>query len=126
MDPPLSNMDIISFRNVMIYLDQVLQKKIIPVLHYALKPSGFLILGQSENIGGFTNLFRQIDKSNKIFQKKVMNQNNPVFITTGILEREIKPLQFEKEKISKKENTGFDPGKKLNGHWLKNMEPIVS
>lgn len=45
VDPPLSGMDIISFRNVMIYLDQEMQKRIIPVLHYSLKPSGFLILG---------------------------------------------------------------------------------
>ena len=50
-DPPFSNLDIVSCRNVLIYFKPELQKKILPIFHYALKPNGFLILGVSESIG---------------------------------------------------------------------------
>ncbi len=69
-DPPFSRMDLISCRNLLIYLETGLQKKIVPAFHYALKPGGFLILGASESIGQFTELFAPADKKQKIFVKK--------------------------------------------------------
>ena len=53
-DPPFSNLDLISCRNMLIYFDSQLQERIVPILHYALKPNGFLVLGESESIGKFT------------------------------------------------------------------------
>ncbi|HEU4888258.1 MAG TPA: CheR family methyltransferase, partial [Thermoanaerobaculia bacterium] len=69
-DPPFSRMDVISCRNLLIYFDAGLQKKIFPVFHYALKPGGFLYLGASESIGGFTDLFEPVHKKHKIYAKK--------------------------------------------------------
>jgi two-component system CheB/CheR fusion protein len=69
-DPPFSNLDMICCRNVLIYFDSILQEKIIPALHCALKPNGFLILGESESIGRFTDLFSPIEKKNSIYLKK--------------------------------------------------------
>jgi two-component system CheB/CheR fusion protein len=69
-DPPFSRMDLISCRNLMIYLEPGLQKKVLPTFHYALKPDGFLFLGASESIGTFTHLFSSVDKKQKIFSKK--------------------------------------------------------
>jgi two-component system CheB/CheR fusion protein len=69
-DPPFSNLDLISCRNMLIYLDEVLQKRVIPFFHYALKPSGFLVLGSSESIGGFADLFTPVDRRNRIFVKR--------------------------------------------------------
>jgi two-component system, chemotaxis family, CheB/CheR fusion protein len=69
-DPPFSRMDVISCRNLLIYFDAGLQKKIFPVFHYALKPGGFLCLGASESIGGFTDLFESVDKKHKIYARK--------------------------------------------------------
>ncbi|MEO6995927.1 MAG: chemotaxis protein CheB, partial [Lacunisphaera sp.] len=69
-DPPFSRMDLISCRNLMIYLEPSLQKKALPTFHYALKPEGFLFLGASESIGAFTDLFEPMDKKQKIFSKK--------------------------------------------------------
>jgi two-component system, chemotaxis family, CheB/CheR fusion protein len=69
-DPPFSKLDLISCRNVMIYLGPVLQKKLLPIFHYALKPDGLLTLGSSETIGGFANLFVLVDKKEKIYAKK--------------------------------------------------------
>lgn len=69
-DPPFSRMDLISCRNLMIYLEPGLQKKALPAFHYALKPEGYLFLGASESIGTFTDLFDPVDKKQKIFSKK--------------------------------------------------------
>lgn len=69
-DPPFSRMDLISCRNLLIYLEPVLQKKILPTLHYALKPAGCLWLGASETIGAYRNLFDVEDTKHKIYLKK--------------------------------------------------------
>jgi two-component system, chemotaxis family, CheB/CheR fusion protein len=68
-DAPFSNVDLISCRNVLIYFEPALQKRVIPLFHYALNPGGFLTLGTSETIGGFSDLFTLIDKKNKICVK---------------------------------------------------------
>ncbi|MET3107606.1 two-component system CheB/CheR fusion protein [Oxalobacteraceae bacterium GrIS 2.11] len=69
-DPPFSKLDLISCRNLMIYLDAELQKILIPLFHFALKPGGILFLGTSEGIGGFEDLFEVLDRDNKIYQRK--------------------------------------------------------
>ncbi len=69
-DPPFSKLDLISCRNLMIYMSVDLQKKLIPLLHYALNPDGFLFLGTSETVGEFENLFVSLDRRSKIYQRK--------------------------------------------------------
>ena len=69
-DPPFSRLDLISCRNVMIYVGSDLQQKMIPLFHYALRRGGYLFLGPSENITGHGGLFRAIDKKHRIFQRK--------------------------------------------------------
>jgi len=69
-DPPFSNLDLISCRNLLIYLGPQLQKRVIPVFHYALKPDGYLLLGGSESLGSFADHFTLTDKKQKIYQKK--------------------------------------------------------
>src|SRR5262249_38049039 len=69
-DPPFSRMDLISCRNLLIYLNSELQNHVIPVFHYALKPKGYLFLGTSENITQHGDLFTSIDKKNRVFQRR--------------------------------------------------------
>ena len=69
-DPPFSRIDLISCRNLLIYLEPVLQQRIVPTLHYALKPAGCLWLGGSETIGSYWNLFEAEDAKHKIYAKK--------------------------------------------------------
>ncbi|EHJ48888.1 MCP methyltransferase/methylesterase, CheR/CheB with PAS/PAC sensor [Solidesulfovibrio carbinoliphilus subsp. oakridgensis] len=69
-DPPYSHMHLISCRNLLIYLDADLQKKVIPLLHYALDPGGFLFLGPSESVTDFSNLFVPVNRKWKLFQRK--------------------------------------------------------
>jgi two-component system CheB/CheR fusion protein len=68
-DTPFSKLDLISCRNLLIYLDAELQKKLIPLFHYALKPGGMLFLGTSEGIGEFDTLFSVVDRKAKLYQR---------------------------------------------------------
>ncbi|HVX64261.1 MAG TPA: chemotaxis protein CheB [Pirellulales bacterium] len=68
-DPPFSQLDLVSCRNLLIYLGPVLQDRALPVLHYALHPGGILILGGSETVGRHGDLFELIDKKHKIYQR---------------------------------------------------------
>ena len=73
-DPPFSRMDLVSCRNVMIYLGQSLQKRVIPIFHYALNPTGFLMLGSTEGLlGAGSELFEMTDKKQKIFRKRLVS-----------------------------------------------------
>ncbi len=69
-DPPFSRLDLISCRNVLIYLGPELQKKIIPLFHFVLNPEGYLFLGSSESVGQFADLFRPLDSKWKIYRRK--------------------------------------------------------
>ncbi|MGH9500721.1 MAG: chemotaxis protein CheB [Terriglobales bacterium] len=69
-DPPFSNLDLISCRNLLIYLGPALQKQVVPTLHYALKPSGYLMLGGAESLGTYSEYFSPLDKKNRVYQKK--------------------------------------------------------
>ena len=68
-DPPFTKLDMISCRNLLIYLNAELQQRLLPIFHYALKSSGLLFLGPSETIGNFDHLFVPLDKRWKIFQR---------------------------------------------------------
>ncbi|WP_378956463.1 chemotaxis protein CheB [Pelosinus sp. sgz500959] len=69
-DPPISRVDLVSCRNVIIYFGAALHKRIFPIFHYSLNPNGFLILGASESIGVFADLFDMVDKKYRIYRKK--------------------------------------------------------
>src|SRR5262249_30376615 len=72
-DPPFSRMDLVSCRNVLIYMGPSLQKRVIPVFHYALNPTGFLMVGDTEGLlGAGAELFELVDKKHKIYRKKLV------------------------------------------------------
>jgi two-component system CheB/CheR fusion protein len=72
-DPPLSRLDVISCRNLLIYMDQALQKKVIPLFYYGFVDQGILFLGTSEGVGDFHDLFEPIDKKYKIYRARKMD-----------------------------------------------------
>jgi len=69
-DPPFSRIDLVSCRNLLIYLGGDLQKRLIPLFHYALNPGGFLCLGTSETVGEFCDLFAPLGHKAKLYQRK--------------------------------------------------------
>jgi len=70
-DPPFSQLDLVSCRNVLIYLGTGAQQRILSALHYCLRPDGLLVLGAAESIGNRDDLFGARDNENKIFSKKL-------------------------------------------------------
>ncbi|AME28201.1 CheR family methyltransferase [Burkholderia sp. PAMC 26561] len=71
-DPPFSQVDLVSCRNLLIYLDRTVQRQIFQTFHFALKPGGFLFLGSSESAEVADDLFVAVDKKNRIYQAKVL------------------------------------------------------
>ena len=74
-DPPFTKLDILSCRNLLIYLDASLQRRLLPIFHYALKPKGLLFLGSSESIGSYLELFANVDKKWKLFRRNDVSTN---------------------------------------------------
>ena len=69
MDPPFTKLDILCCRNLLIYLEQELQKKLIPLFFYSLKPGGVLFLGSAETVGSFSNLFTPIETRMRLYTR---------------------------------------------------------
>src|SRR6185436_9641007 len=68
-DPPFSRLDLISCRNLLIYLDDAAQRRILRTFHYALRAQGMLFLGPAENVGQWSGLFEQVDKRFRVFRR---------------------------------------------------------
>ena len=102
-DPPFSRMDIISCQNVLIYLETNPQNKIMHAFHYALKPTGYLILGKSESIGSASDLFEQLDKDHKIYRRRNVSRPvqldflNRAFISPPAIAENKKTVEASKE-----------------------------
>ncbi len=79
-DPPFSRIDLIACRNMLIYLDSVLQQRVLPLLHYAIKPGGFLWLGSSETVGNHRSLFDVVDAKHRIYARRP-GSSHPVLRT---------------------------------------------
>lgn len=76
-DPPFSRIDLLSCRNLLIYLDRELQEQVCATFHYALKPAGFLVLGASETADGPPGLFRAIERNARIYQSMANEGERP-------------------------------------------------
>ncbi len=86
-NPPFSKLDLISCRNLLIYMGAELQKKLMPLFHYALNPGGMLVLGSSESVGDFVNLFEPIERKSRIYQRKAHDFGPHRMGILGLIER---------------------------------------
>jgi two-component system, chemotaxis family, CheB/CheR fusion protein len=102
MHPPFTNLDIISCRNLLIYMDPELQRKLLGLFYYSLNQQGFLMLGTSETLGVQNHLFGQVDSALKIYKKSAANLNPQLFDF---------PSSFTRAKSGNIENT--ESGKPL-------------
>jgi two-component system CheB/CheR fusion protein len=110
-DPPFTKLDLISCRNLLIYFNSELQRKIIPLFHYSLLPKGILFLGSSETISGFVDLFSILDKKWKFYRSRESIYSAQPFIEfpvaraigkpyeTGIKMNEVKNIAQLAERI---------------------------
>ena len=116
-DPPFSNLDLVSCRNVLIYMGPVLQNRAMAVFHYALKPTGFLLLGKSEAMGRFPDLFAAADRKYRIYSKKPVQ--NPAALG-------LSPVDYGSTKVAigrDTDETGFDIKKEAERIILSRYAP---
>ncbi len=94
-DPPFSRVDLISCRNVLIYLDRDLQEQVCSTFHYSLNPGGYLLLGSSETADHPTGLFRVVDRNVRVYQSTAHSGDKP-----RLLPRVLGPITVREQVIS--------------------------
>jgi two-component system, chemotaxis family, CheB/CheR fusion protein len=112
-DPPFSRIDLISCCNLMIYLDTILQKKVLSIFHYALNPGGYLVLGKSETIGTSAQLFSQLERKFKIYSRKSDH-------TLRINEQNLRVPEYDSNVPKERAKTG-----KMNHDFNSDLEKMV-
>ena len=88
VDPPFTKVDILCCRNLLIYVNAETQKRLLPLMHYALNPGGLLILGTAEGIGGSDRLFSPLDKKWKVFQRREVLERPRLEMPLPVLPRQ--------------------------------------
>ncbi|MBD0303906.1 MAG: ATPase, partial [Tolypothrix sp. T3-bin4] len=119
-DPPFSKLDLITCRNVMIYFGTTLQKKILPIFHYGLKPTGFLMLGTSETVGEFLDLFLLVDKKYKIYARKL----TPARLPLDVISNNYPSLEILSPQINQETFSDFDLQKQADQIVLSRYAPV--
>lgn len=122
-DPPFSRIDLISCCNLLIYLDVVLQKKVIATFHYALNPNGYLMLGKSETIGTSGHLFSQVERKYKVYNKKNEAAAKEIFEMTSRLPGVEKRIEVDIKKRIPKESLIPDLEKLVDNTLLSKYTP---
>jgi two-component system CheB/CheR fusion protein len=118
-EAPFSRMDLISCRNLLIYLEPVMQQRVLPIFHYALKDQGHLWLGNSETIGTFRELFEIEDPKHKIFLKKRAATRMSFTLPLGS-----KPLEpFAKSHLQAQLKSEVETAKAADIHLLAKYSP---
>jgi len=124
-DPPFSRLDLISCRNLMIYMGAELQKTLIPVFHYALNPGGFLFLGTSETTGDSEDLFATVDRRSKVYQRKedILLKSGPAM---GAFRSPSSRPRTVRERSSSKEEIKISPREKTEQALLRHYAPTAA
>ncbi len=119
-DPPFSKIDLVSCRNVLIYLEPVLQKRALTTFHYSLNEDGYLMLGKSESIGSNTEMFKTYKHSEKIYTRK-----GPLGRFTHVTSRDTEQTFREIDKGIQKESSNKDVFKMADEAMLLNFMPAA-
>lgn len=122
-DPPFSRLDMVSCRNVLIYLNHVAQERVMEAFHFALKPGGFLFLGSSESVDGASDLYAIFNRENYIFQtRNVSNRNYPV---PELVPKSLIPQNHPLPPFNGKESRSPGPGSfsELHNNLLEEYAP---
>ncbi|KXS41912.1 MAG: hypothetical protein AWU59_1884, partial [Methanolobus sp. T82-4] len=103
-DPPFSKIDLLSCRNLLIYMDKEIQKHLIHLFHYSLKSGGYLLLGSSESIKDYSNLFDTIDRHSKIYKSRTISTEYGTIIGKYLPPNVKKDIDRKKPEKAVKEN----------------------
>ena len=100
-DPPYAKLDLISCRNILIYLGVHLQIKLIPLFHFAMQPDGFLLLGPSESLSGNRELFTEVDLRNRLWRRKKTAIDAPSLLKDPATSIQAAPLPSQHSRSDK-------------------------
>ena len=100
MHPPFTKIDILSCRNLLIYMDAELQKKLLSLFYYSINPDGIILLGSSETLRTQSHLFTSVDAKLKIYKRSVTKQRPELFDFPASFSR-IKPINIEEQRSAK-------------------------
>jgi len=109
-DPPFSHLDMVSCRNLLIYLNRSLQEKAMETIHFAIRPRGYLFLGTSESTSGPPDLFMTVDKENHIYQSRAVAPRItalPFNIQTDISDLKVRPREETLQEIRAQERLSY-------------------
>jgi two-component system CheB/CheR fusion protein len=95
LDPPFTRLDLLSCRNLMIYFDATLQRRLLPLFHYSLRPGGVLLLGSSETVGPFNRLFTPIESKLRLYRRQESVTNG----AADLLVKSFPPLSKMKKEL---------------------------
>ena len=95
LDPPFTKLDLLSCRNLMIYFDGALQRRLMPLFHYSLRPGGVMLLGSSETVGRFNQLFMPLESKLRLY----LRQDNPGSGNPDFLLQSLPPLSRIKKEL---------------------------
>src|SRR4030095_7660519 len=95
-DPPFSHLDVISCRNLLIYLNRAAQSRVLEVMHFALNPGGHLFPRASESIEGSIDLFATIDKDHHIYQSRPVQPRKPFPVPEVIFRPPLLPTERDR------------------------------
>jgi two-component system CheB/CheR fusion protein len=120
-DPPFSRIDLVSCRNLLIYLGPAMQNQVIPTFHYALRPGGYLFLGTSENASQFTDLFTAIDKKHRVFRAR---EDADSTVRVPLMINSIRPSPFAPPRVDRRRGlAGLALGHTIEAHVLNRYAP---
>lgn len=120
-DPPFAKVDLISCRNLLIYFSEELQKLVLPIFHYSLKPGGILFLGHSENIGSYSSLFSVLEKEHRFFQRE--NVSTPLKSRMAPIRTSPERLEINTMPYPPRSHHDDDLQKELDRIYLKEFAP---
>jgi len=91
-DPPFSHVDLVSCRNLLIYMNRAAQNRVMEVMHFALNPGGYLLLGSSESVDGSSDLFASADKEARLYQSRAVpaRLTIPIAVRPAALGRQVR------------------------------------
>ncbi|NGP75656.1 GAF domain-containing protein [Balneolaceae bacterium YR4-1] len=107
-DPPFSKLDLISCRNLLIYLNRDLQSEVFNLFHYALKPGKWLFLGMSDSILEATDLFNSIDKKNQIYQQSTVSKSHVRLPRYPLSKQSDVPTSHRQSEINNKKQSNIE------------------
>lgn len=118
-DPPYSRMDLISCRNVLIYLESALQERVFATFHYALRSEGLLLVGPAETVGSSTALFSPLDEPHRIYSRKAKSGPPALLTSRG----DVRPFRLAGERPVQRPKAGSDISREVDRMLLARFGP---